>query len=197
MANIYDTAILKAANTSRNGVRIKNPEDYKNLIYACINKYADKYHIQSGVIKKMVLQESGFWYKIAGSSVKNVHVNIQNRHGLAPTYREYGLLQVYPHYAAEDGFSAKKIIAYDIDENLHAGVFHIRDSFNRILKVLAKKGIKNWFFTFTFGIASYNAGVTGVTKALERGNYKYQSSFAELPAVTRRYLTNIHSWEIG
>ena len=197
MANFYDTAIFNAANKNRSGLKLANPQAYVDLINSTITKYADKYNIQPVVIKKVILQESAFWYKTAGGSVKNVDAGLQKKYGLAPTYREYGLMQVYPHYAAEDGFNPQKIIGYDIDENIHAGVYHLRDLFNQTANILQKNGVTNWFFIFMFGIASYNAGVGGVSRALVNGGYKYTESFRQLPSTTQQYLANVHDWGIA
>lgn len=211
--NIYDKTISNLA--IRDGEKIVNPDKYKSLVYGRIDKYSSLYNIPSGVIKKIILNESGFWFKTAGSSLKNVPAAIRKKYGLGAQYREYGLMQVYPHYAATDGFNAQKIIAYDVDENIHAGTYHLRHHFNQVVDFLQGKPfavtdsdgnilrwvkvpykVNSWFFIFTFGIASYNGGVQGIVKAIESGGYKYSTAFKQLRQGTQDYMVRFHGHDI-
>ena len=198
MADKFDVALQKEST------KMAAPDKYIKEINYRINLYADKYNIQPCVIKKVILQESHVWFRTAGGSFKNVFPDISEatraRWGIPNQVREYGLMQVYPHYALLDGFNPKKIMDYDIDENIHAGVYHLRDFFNQMLDHLKKKGVTKWFDIFAFGIASYNAGVAGVKNRLvfnANGTLNYAASFVRLPRVpTQGYVTNMLTWDI-
>lgn len=131
-----------------------------------INKYALLYNIEPNIIKRIIRIESNFNPKVKGYRVKEGDT-------------EYGLMQVYAHYAAKDGFNANKIKSFDIDENIHAGVYHLRSFYNLIRPVLEKLGFSNKQI-LNLTVASYNAGAQAI---IDRANkYKtYNGIWNSLP----------------